>query len=307
MNIYVIYKFADYALVKETVDKIRDVIPSENRIFMFTPDRAPRLWHYRAMKKLKESHYVILFDSLTGENNPVGKHISWELKKAEKLNKHIVIFKADPDAQNRSWYEKDYSEQNPLCSRYKTVPIHDAVTYMAKEFGWLIDENLLHKEPEQEPLTDSEQKLLLEQYRIMIETSEKLMQRRQETVTLYTTLCTTLIAFIGASFAFPDLLLRAMILLLSGLLLVLLCRNWRLSLQSYDLNNTGKFKVINLLEKRLPAEIFECEYRYNKLNGIRSFSAREKMLPRIFSFLGFALILLSVISFAQLALEKLNL
>ena len=299
MNIYIIYKFDDYPLVKQTVDRIRDVIPSDNRIFMFTPDKAPKLWHLRAIKKLRESHFVILFDSLSGDDQPVGKHISWELKRAEKLNKHIVVFKADPNAQNRSWYEKDYSEQKPLSSRHKTVALQDAVDYMAKEFGWLIDDNLLHKEPEVEPLTDAEKNLLLEQYKIMIDTSEKLMARRQETVNLYTTLCTTLIAFIGASFAFPDLLLRAVVLFLAGLLLILLCRNWRLSLQSYDLNNTGKFKVINLLEKRLPAEIFECEYRYNKINGIRSFSSREKMLPKIFSFLGFALVILSLVMLIQ--------
>ena len=295
MNIYVIYKFSDYPIIKETISKIQAVISSENSIFMFEPDNTPKFWHLYAEKKLKDSQLVILFDSLSGEDGVVGKHISWELKKAEKLKKRIVIFKSDPDSKNRSWYEYDYSDQAPLQSRYKTIPLNEAVKFMEKECGWQIDDSLLHTSVNSEAFDDTEKQLLLEQYRIMIETSEKLMERRQETVNLYTTLCTTLIAFIGASFAFGSLEICSIILALSGLILIILCRNWRLSLNSYDLNNNGKFMVINALEKKLPAEIFECEYRYNKLNGIRSFSSREKVLPRIFSILGIALIVIAVI------------
>jgi hypothetical protein len=91
--------------------------------------------------------------------------------------------------------------------------------------------------------------LLLEQYRIMIDTSEKLMERRQETVNLHTTLCTILIVFVGTVFAFNE--------------------PW-----------------VCALEKTLPTEIFQCEYRYNNLNGIRSFSVREKWLPIIFMIVG---------------------
>ena len=303
MNIYVIYKFDDYKIVREITENIKNAISEDSSIFMFEPDRTPKLWHFYAAQKLKDSQLVILFDSLSGDNSQVGKHILWELKKAERLNKRIVVFKSDPNSQNRSWYEYDYSEQDPRHSRYETVPINEAVDFMKKECGWRIDDNLLHKTEHDEPLTDVEKQLLLEQYRIMIETSEKLMERRQEAVNLYTTLCTTLIAFIGASFAFGNLSVCAIILWLSGLILTILCHNWRLSLISYDLNNNGKFKVINHLEKILPAEIFECEYRYNKLNGIRSFSSREKVLPHIFSFLGIALMVIASVIFIVLFIK----
>ena len=75
----------------------------------------------------------------------------------------------------------------------------------------------------------------------------------------------------------------------------MLCYNWRLSLNAYELNNAGKFEVINHIEKHLPADMFECEYRYNTLNGIKSYSAREKMLPSIFTLFGAILIALSVV------------
>ena len=80
MNIYVIYKFDDYKIIKEKISEIQKVISKDNIIFMFEPDRTPKMWHYHAIKKLKDSQLVILFDSLSGDNASVGKHISWELK-----------------------------------------------------------------------------------------------------------------------------------------------------------------------------------------------------------------------------------
>ena len=168
-----------------------------------------------------------------------------------------------------------------------------------------MDQKLFHTDSPQ-ALPQDQMSILLEQYRIMIDTSEKLMERRQATTNLYTTLSTTLIALISASFAFENAIMCGAILLASGLILILLCHNWKLSLEAYDLNNTGKFAVINLLEKYLPAEIFECEYSYNKQKGMRSFSAREKKLPEIFKWVGIFLILFSVGIFLYTALVHLG-
>lgn len=305
MNIYVIYKFHDYKVVKETVDKICAAIPSDNRIFMFDPDPKPKLWRARARKKLKDSQMVLLFDSVSGGKAEVGRHISWELKYAAKQEKKVVILKTDPLSVDRTWYEYDYSEQDPRLPKYKTIPISDAVSFMQRECGWQIDKSLLHTDSPQ-ALTAEQMQILLQQYQIMVDTSEKLMERRQATTNLYTTLSTTLIALIGASFAFENVMMCAAILLASGLILILLCRNWKLSLDAYDLNNTGKFAVINLLEKHLPAEIFECEYRYNKQRGMRSFSTREKHLPRIFTCIGGVLIAISAAIFLNALLVYLG-
>lgn len=298
MNIYIIYKFHDYDIVKETVDKIRKAIPDEHSIFMFEPNRKPKFWRFHARKKLKESQMVLLFDSVSGGKQDVGRHISWEVKYAAKQEKKIVILKTDPLSVDRTWYELDYSEQDPRHSKYKTIPIADAVSFMQKECGWNIDKKLFHTDSPQ-TLPAEQMSILLEQYRIMIDTSEKLMERRQATTNLYTTLSTTLIALISASFAFENLVMCAAILMASGLILILLCRNWKLSLEAYDLNNTGKFQVINLLEKYLPAEIFECEYNYNKQKGMRSFSKREQHLPRIFTWVGAGLVACSIAIFTN--------
>ena len=238
---------------------------------------------------------VVFFDCLEKNSNHSLKHIKWELKWAEKYKKRIIVFKKNATF-SAGIYKKDYSDMDINRLRYKTKSIEEAVKFFEAETQWSVEKNLLQSELENGRNISTENKqLLLDQYRIMIETSEKLMERRQAVGNLYTTICTALLAFIGASFGFGNLLVSAFASFISGLIIVVLCFNWRSSLNAHELNNTGKFAVINQIEKYLPADMFECEYRYNTLNGIRSYSAREKMLPIIFTCFGGILIAASVI------------
>lgn len=61
------------------------------------------------------------------------------------------------------------------------------------------------------------------------------------------------------------------------------------------MNNAGKFAVINAIEKILSANMFDCEYRYNTKNGIKSYSNREKILQVIFIIFGVVLIFAAII------------
>ena len=40
--------------------------------------------------------------------------------------------------------------------------------------------------------------------------------------------------------------------------------------------------------------MFQCEYKFNTLNGIKSYSTREKKLPYIFMILGVMMIIVGV-------------
>ena len=293
MKVYVIYKFADHGVVAQALENVQSNLSDENRLFMFRQNHEGKNWRTEAIRNMKDSQLVVLFDTFTGKGLTAGKHIAWEMAKAKKLGKRVVVF---ADSQKTA---EEYA-----C--YECKELDAAAGYLTKEFSWSLHENLCRKSTQDKPYTDTEKQLLLEQYRIMIDTSEKLMERRQETVNLYTTLCTTLIAFIGASFAFGNLSICAAITFVSGLMLLVLCRNWRISLVAYDLNNYGKFEVINTLEEILPAEIFKCEYRYNKRNGIQSFSAREKVLPTIFAVLGGILMAFSLVVALVLLLNKIG-
>ena len=299
MNVYVIYKFDDYSEISERLDNIKKEIGNGISFFYFKPCRMAT-WHRVAKFKIKEADMVAFFDNRTDYSDVNYNNIKWELDLANKYKKRVVIFKKYNDKYAPQLYDKDFSEISVDNKKYTTYGENEALDYFKRQTSWSVEENILNKENQNgtsSAISNEDKHLLLEQYKIMIDTSEKLMERRQSMVSLYITICTALIAFIGASFAFGNLLITAAITLLTGVITIILCYNWRSSLGSYELNNEGKFEVINQIEKHLPADMFECEYRYNKMKGIRSYSAREKVLPVIFMFVGVALILLSVILF----------
>ena len=97
--IYIIYSFDDYPLIKPLTDEIRRLLP-DTPVFLFEPDRAPRFWHPRATRHLRKSHLVLVFEPLSGEQTEAGKHISWEIRKAEALHTRMVAVCRDP-AHNR--------------------------------------------------------------------------------------------------------------------------------------------------------------------------------------------------------------
>lgn len=123
------------------------------------------------------------------------------------------------------------------------------------------------------------------------------MKRRQDTSNLYTTVCTALIALVGSSFALYNMFALSAIFFCVGIINVALSSAWRRALDGYDKNNEGKFAVLNEIEKKLPVNMFDSEYRYNKYKGIKSFAVREKMLPKIFLILGCALLICGVAFF----------
>lgn len=298
MNVYVIYRFANYEYVKKQIEEVMSKV-NNITFFYFKPGNKSFLWHKRAKKKIKESNMVIFFDSFRNEPSNRFKHVKWELKCAEKYKKRIVVFKDQVEKielYSSKIYNKDYSDDIPNRFKYKTVSSKNIVSFLSGEANWNVEHNLIKKLFSNEPeLTSEDKHLLLEQYKIMIDTSEKLMERRQATGNLYTTICAALIAFVGTAFGMGISLISSIVCGLSGVIIIMLCCNWRSSLKAYELNNAGKFEVINQIERHLPAEMFECEYRYNTLNGIRSYSTRERMLPLVFILFGITLIVAAAV------------
>jgi len=299
MNVYVIYKFDDEKEVLPQLERIRSEVPDIS--FFYFERGKQRLWRNKAKKKIKDCDMVVFFDNRDDYKGTNISNIKWELSIAAKYKKRTVIFKKNLEKYAAELYDTDYSDKKIDENKYKAHDVNEAPAFFKAQAGWNVSENILNAKNNQPTPTGEasfgEKQLLLEQYKIMIDTSEKLMERRQSMVSLYITICTALIAFIGASFAFGNLLITAVITLLTGVITIILCYNWRSSLAAYELNNEGKFEVINQIEKHLPADMFECEYRYNKMKGIRSYSAREKVLPLIFMFVGVALVLLSGVLF----------
>jgi len=105
---------------------------------------------------------------------------------------------------------------------------------------------------------------LLEQYKLYVQMADKISERRHSTNTFFLTVNTTLIAFLGViakqnvgdTLSYPQL---PWILTVSAAG-VILCYSWYRLVRSYKGLNSGKFEVVNALERKLPSSPYNAEW-----------------------------------------------
>lgn len=115
----------------------------------------------------------------------------------------------------------------------------------------------------------------MKQYKLMIQTSENLIERQNVMSEKFKSLCVILISLVTASIALNNLLLTGIALLFVGIIVIIISKSWLISLAEYSKNKEGKFVVINAIEEKLPAKMLDIEYTFNKYKGIRVYSSRE--------------------------------
>jgi hypothetical protein len=107
-------------------------------------------------------------------------------------------------------------------------------------------------------------KLLIEQYKLYVDTTNKVSDRRGTAHTLLLTVNTSLVAVYGLVLG-KDTALSAVhgpwvwLVPAVGILVTI---TWFVLIRAYRTLNSGKFKVISELEKRLPARLFDLEWQY---------------------------------------------
>jgi hypothetical protein len=106
--------------------------------------------------------------------------------------------------------------------------------------------------------------LLIKQYKVYVDTTNKVSDRRGSAHTLLLTVNTSLITVYGLVLA-KDTPLAAVhgpwtwLLPIVGLLVSF---TWFLLIRSYRALNSAKFKVVSGIERRLPAQLFDLEWKY---------------------------------------------
>ncbi len=137
----------------------------------------------------------------------------------------------------------------------------------------------------------------MKQYELMIQTSENLIERRNVMSEKFKALCVTLISLVTTSITLNNLLLTGIALLFVGIIVIIISKSWLILLAEYSKNKEGKFAVINAIEEKLPAKMFDIEYIFNKYKGIRVYSSREQILPKTFIVIGIFFIIASLLIF----------
>ncbi len=129
--------------------------------------------------------------------------------------------------------------------------------------------------------------ILMEQYKLFVETSERLVARRQVVNTFFLSanaLALSALGLIAREASQSPLIALGIIAIAVAALL--LCVAWKTLVGSYRQLNRGKFAVIDRLEEKLPAALFRAEWaalgRGDDPKVYKPFTATEEVVSLIF-------------------------
>lgn len=128
----------------------------------------------------------------------------------------------------------------------------------------------------------------LEQYRIYLHIFNNTSDRRQKTNEFFLGINTAIMGIMGYLEA-KDLPHAPVIFILVPLVGVAICLCWYQLISSFSQLNRAKFRIINALERKLPANIFEIEWKLLGKGKDKSkyypISHAERYIPIIFTVL----------------------
>lgn len=130
---------------------------------------------------------------------------------------------------------------------------------------------------------------LLDIYKLAVEMADRISARRAIASSFFLTAQSTLVALVAATSS------KHWALAVPGLILAV---TWWLLLRSYRHLNTEKFKVIQAMEKRLPASPFQDEWDALKPESGKRFHQRyvelgllERIVPAVFASIFIAILI----------------
>ncbi len=273
MNIFIVHSGADRDYVYEKKEEIKNSCSKANILLL----EYRKIWRPE-VRRLMKSAQMILY--IVGKESYKSRNINWELKEAIKLNKSVVYLKIEDTYRlNKVLQAKDpfTKEDIELADRVFNVQelVDIIMSYENGKYINLINDNISN---------DS----LFEQYRMFSDTSEALVNRRQNVNSFYITANTALITIAATAFSLNgDLISKLVITIVLTIPGILLNHSWAKILESYGIINSSKMKILGMLERQLAASLYDAEWqamsnKYNKKQYI-SFTDGEKSIPSIFN------------------------
>ncbi len=135
--------------------------------------------------------------------------------------------------------------------------------------------------------SDRAQQLLLDQYRLIVESSERVVARRQTANTFFLSINSALLIATGILLREGDVLspVGGGVGVAVGMTGVFTCFVWWRMVTSFRQLNTAKFSIIGLLEQHLPAAVFGAEWvalgKGENPSLYRPFTRLEKQIPLV--------------------------
>ncbi len=229
MKLFVCNRSKDIDIAKQAIADL--LAKSENFIAIQQEVEHSENWQKKVEQKMQESDFVVF---LLGSNTFESEQIIWEYAKAKDLNKQIVGYKLS-----------NASEQSILfCQGFQVFENPEqCIKFLTKTY-------------------DDDRKLKLDQYKIMVSSTEKVTENRMKVNNLFFTITSSILSVgfvLGKTFGFSIKAVLGMLTL--TILSLIVSYFWEKLILSYALLNRGKFKVIDKIEKQLRTNMFEDEWK----------------------------------------------
>lgn len=275
MNVFVVHSGADYHQVDSILKSMKQNAYSLNPLML---ENGGFFWKIDAAQKIKKSQVVLFF---IGENSYKSDNIAWELLQAQKNKKPIysILLSSENTRHPALAYVDSFTG--------KETHYHDMLISKT-DFEKLItnyecgDYHIFNQ-----PLDQLDKTLLLEQYKVFLQTSEDLVSRRQNVNNFYISINSAMITLFSFIVVF-DISNTTKLLLgfFFSFIGIILSTSWIRTLNAYGNLNGSKMKIISSIEKQLPVSLYDAEWAAlsDKLNKKKyvSFTANEKKIPTVF-------------------------
>lgn len=231
MEIFISHRTTDTTEVDTLLSEIKDIDFISHRVL----EASDEIWKEKVSFKMKQADIVIFFLGTTSkESTP----INWEYNLAKNLNKKTLVVKLE-QAQIPDYLKSEKIIEN-IPSQIETKILNSKL---------ITSENLL-----------------IEQYKIMISSTEKVTEQRLKVNNLFFTVTTSLLsisALVGKLIGFSNKetsLLAVSVMLFFTLVAFIISFFWKKLINSYGQLNTGKFSVISEIENKLNTNLFQREW-----------------------------------------------
>lgn len=229
MKIFICNRSIDAEPANRFIEELLEI--SECSVAILRETEHSENWKIEVAKKIQEVDFVLF---LLGDKTFDSDQIKWEYAKAKQLNKQIVGVKL-PSASVDSIV---------FCQGFQVFEnAKQCLKYLKKVF-------------------ENDRQLLIEQYKIMVSSTEKVTEQRLKVNNLFFTVTSSILSValvVGKTLEFSLAGTVAMVIL-SGMAF-LVSFFWEKLINSYGNLNRGKFQVIDNIEKQLRTNMFEYEWK----------------------------------------------
>lgn len=234
MKVFTSFRASDSQKVTQILSSLIDTKSTIEYISHNSSTQEEKEWKDEVETKIANSDKILFLLSASASNS---KAIAWEFDLVIKLKKPFRIV--------------SFCKKSKLPKFVDLFQEHIVSPSVSELMSFLLSSEKLIT-------TDA---LLLEQYKIMIASTEKVTEQRLKVNNLFFTVTSTVLSFsmlLGKELQFDKF---ALCLMMTLSITSLICTFfWQKLISSYGCLNTGKFKIISEIERQLKTNLFQREW-----------------------------------------------